>query len=363
MYVPQAASGQAGEAHAPGLHQWPVGQGGAQARQEAEAGPQGARVLKDLNLEELLASIDAALLATAERQKALGVADDDGKQLGQQVSSDAVVPVIGQGGPPFVGGDDLDDIQAWVDELMWDGAEPLPLNNASMMQAASGAIQYNNGNDVDMGSNHQCQAQTPPGNGENGYCSQLPWHAYQPNTTVSYPDHGFPCTGNNYGDMDEYSDMPVPSDANAYDGWYGQTWWGADESSCHAAVAFLPAAASYPSLDIAGNPAYMPPQHEHPSMGIGSLMDAGGHEYETGCLADYLQRPDASQHLETSRSRCITSVIWHKALAIMMISKQVAAALEELNSLFKVTAALRHSLVLVQSSPSQTWDISIRIQE
>jgi len=85
------------------------------------------------------------------------------------------VLVIGRGGPPFVGGDGLDDIQAWVDELMWDGAEPLPLNNASMMQAASGAIQYNNGNDVDMVSNHQClQAQTLPGNGENGHGQLAP---------------------------------------------------------------------------------------------------------------------------------------------------------------------------------------------
>ncbi|CAD6332625.1 unnamed protein product [Miscanthus lutarioriparius] len=90
----------------------------------------GEAILKDMNLEELLASIDAELLTTAERQKTLGVADDNAQQLGQQ---------------------------AWVDELMWDGAEPLPLNNASMMQPASGVIQYiNGGNDVDMVSNHQC---------------------------------------------------------------------------------------------------------------------------------------------------------------------------------------------------------------
>jgi hypothetical protein len=53
--------------------------------------------------------------------------------------------------------------------------------------------------------------------------------------------------------------------------------------------------------------------------------------------------------------RCITSVIvWHKALATMMISKQAAAGLEELNSLLKVTAALGHHSLVVQSSPSQT---------
>ncbi|OQU88097.1 hypothetical protein SORBI_3003G399166 [Sorghum bicolor] len=257
----------------------------------------GEAVLKDMDLEELLASIDAALLATTERQKALGVADDDGQQLGQQVSS--LADDDGQGGPSFVGGDDLDDIQAWLDELMWDGAEPLPLN-ASMMQPASGAIQYNNGNDVDMVSNHQCQAQMLPGNGENGH-GQFPWRAYQPHTTVSHPDyHGFQSAGNNYVDMDEYSEMLVPSNANAYDGWYDQAWWGADDESSCAAVAVLPAAAAaaYPSLDIAGNPAYMPPSHEHPSMAFGDLMDAGRHEYETGCLADYLhfQCPDASQH-------------------------------------------------------------------
>jgi hypothetical protein len=226
----------------------------------------GEAMLKGMSLEELLASIDAALLATAERQKALGVADDDGQQLGQ-VSSD-----VGQGRPPFVGGDELDDIQAWVDELMWDGIEPLPLDASMTTQPASGVIQYiNGGNGVDTGSNHQCQAQMLVGNGENGH-GQFPWHAYQPNTTVSFPDHGFQCADNNYVDMDEYSEMLMPpGNANA-----------AYESSWDA---------------IAGNPAYnMPPQHEHHSMGIGSFMDAGGHEHETGCLADYFQCPDASQH-------------------------------------------------------------------
>lgn len=49
-------------------------------------------MLTGMNLEELL--------ATAERQKSLGVTG----QLRQQASSDIVVPVIGQGG--------LDEIQA-----------------------------------------------------------------------------------------------------------------------------------------------------------------------------------------------------------------------------------------------------------
>jgi len=197
-----------------------------------------------MNLEELLACIDAALLATAERRKALGVADDndDGQQLGQ-VSSES--GDVGQGHrPPFVGGDELDDIQAWVDELMWDGVEPLPSLDASMTtQPASGVIQYiNGGNEVDMSSNHQCQAPMLPvtGNGENGD-GQFPRHAYQLNTTVSFPDYGFQCTGNNC--VDEYSEMLMPSNANA-----------AYKSPCDA---------------IAGNPAYMPPQHEHHSMGIG----------------------------------------------------------------------------------------------
>ena len=67
--------------------------------------------------------------------------------------------------------------------------------------------------------------------------------------------------------------------------------------------------------------------------------------------------------LEPSRNRCITSVTWPKALATTMISKQAAAALGELNSLLKVTAALGHHSLVVQRGPSQTWDISIRIQE
>ena len=58
--------------------------------------------------------------------------------------------------------------------------------------------------------------------------------------------------------------------------------------------------------------------------------------------------------LEPSRNRCITSVIWPKGSATMMISKQVAAALGELNSLLKVTAARGHHSFVVQSSPSQT---------
>ena len=84
-----------------------------QAKQRQE-GPRklaspGAALLKGMDLEELLGSIDAALLATAQRRKALGM-PDDGVAAGGQ-------------GPPLAGDGLDDDMEAWIDELTWHGAD------------------------------------------------------------------------------------------------------------------------------------------------------------------------------------------------------------------------------------------------
>ncbi|KAJ1286782.1 hypothetical protein BS78_03G378200 [Paspalum vaginatum] len=248
-------------------------------------------VLKDMGLEELLGSIDAALLATAERRKALGapgadVADD--AQLGQ-VAPDAIVP-LGQGAP-FVG-NDSDDMETWINELMWDGVvEPQPLD-AIMMQPAPG-VQYINGDVVEIGSN-QYQAQMPPGSGENDHV-QPAWDADQLQNTIPYnPDYGFKCADNNYYlGMDGCSRMQVPSNGNAYehDGWLRTAMFGADETSCHAVVPVR-----HPSLGISGDSVYTP--SDHFTMDISNNFTAApavglddSYMYETHCLADYFQNP------------------------------------------------------------------------
>ncbi|CAO2181957.1 unnamed protein product [Urochloa humidicola] len=299
--------------------------------------PPGAAALEGVDLEEMLASIDAALLATAERRRELGVPDGDGVAGGGGQA--AVVP-LEQGAPPLAGGADLDDIEAWLDELTWHGgAEPHPLDASVAAQPASGGVfqfQYINGvehrpinasvaqpasgvpyidgcgggMDMDMGGNQFLQQMAGNG-GENGH-GQLEWGAHQlHNNTVSCPDYGLPQytdSSCSYSDMNGgYSQMPVPSNADAFDGcWYAdQAMWGANESSCDAVV---PAEYYHPSLGFTGNnPAYMPP--EHSGMGTGScfttgvsamgldgcFMDESGREYGTQCLADYFQCPDASQ--------------------------------------------------------------------
>ncbi|KAK8454328.1 hypothetical protein SEVIR_5G430700v4 [Setaria viridis] len=308
-----------------------LGKEKARLAKERQEGPKelaspSAAVLKGVNLEELLGSIDAALLATAKRRKALGM-PDDGIAGGGQLRQAAVVPL--EQGVRLAGDADLDDMEAWVDELTWHGVEPHPLNASMTMQPASGGVQYINGVEPRplnasmaqpasgaqyINSGSMCMAgnqylQQVGGNGENAHGQLLPWDAYQLHNTASCPDHGFfQYTGSNcsYSDMSGCPQMPVPSNANAYNGWFDQAMWGADESSCDAAV---PVEYHHqPSLHITGNPAYMPP--EHSSMGTGggdcftgvspigldgSFMDASGHGYGTQCLADNFQCPDATQ--------------------------------------------------------------------
>ncbi|KAG2598493.1 hypothetical protein PVAP13_5KG345600 [Panicum virgatum] len=246
--------------------------------------PPGAASLKGVNLEELLGSIDAALLATARRRKALGVPDD---------------------GVAAVGSDD--DMEAWIDELTWHGVElNNPLETSMAMQPAASGVQYinNDGSQGDMGGGNQYLQQMGGNGDENGH-GQLAWDTCQLRNTVSCscPDYGFQYdTGSNcsYSDMaGGCPQMPVPSSAIAYDGcWFDQAlMWGADESPRDAVV---PAEYYHPSLDITCNPAYMPPA-EHSGVGVpaigldGGFMDASGHGYGTQCLADYFECPDGAQ--------------------------------------------------------------------
>ncbi|CAL4945968.1 unnamed protein product [Urochloa decumbens] len=285
--------------------------------------PPGKAALESADLEEMLASIDAALLATEQRRRELGVAG------GGQA---AVVPL--EQGVPLAGGDAFDDMEAWLDELTWQGAEPLPINatmavqpasggvfqhingveprpiNASVAPPASGVPYTNGGSGMDdMGGIGNQFLQQMAGNGGENDHGQLAWGAYQLQNAVSCPDYGLQYTDSSGSSSDMngyYSQMPVTSNANAYDGcWYDQAMLGADESSCDAVVP-----AEYyldPSLDITGNPAYMPPKHfgmgtdcftgVSSPIGLddGSFMDASGQGYGTQCLADYFQCPDASQ--------------------------------------------------------------------
>ncbi|CAO1940679.1 unnamed protein product [Urochloa humidicola] len=298
--------------------------------------PPGEKALEGVDLEELLASIDAALLATAQRRRELGLLDGDGGGVAGGGAQAAVVPLAGQGVLPLAGDAYLDDMEAWLDELTWHGAEPRPLDanvavqpasgdgvfqyingvephplNASMAHPASGVPYTNGGGGMDdMGGIGNQYLQQMADNGGENHHGQQTWDAsYQLHNAVSCPDYGFQYSDSSCSSSDTsgyYSQMPVPGNAIAYDGCsYDQAMWGANESSCDAIV---PAEYYHdPSLDFAGNPAYMPP--EHSGMGTdcftvvspiglddGSFMDdASGHVYGTQCLADYFQCPDASQ--------------------------------------------------------------------
>jgi hypothetical protein len=326
----------------------------AEKRQKGpkELASPSAASLVGVDLDELLGSIDAALLATAQRRKALGMPDDGVAGGSGEPRQAAVVPL--EQGVPLAADADFDDMEAWVDELTWHGVEPHPPNasittmlppsggvqyingveprplNATMTQPAPGA-QYINGGSMDMAGNQYLQQ--VGGNGENAHGQLLPWDAYQLHNTVSYPDHGFlqntgsnssysdtngcphtpvpsnanagffQYTGSNcsYSDMNGCLQMAVPSNANACNGWFDQAMSGADESSCDAVA---PVEYHHQrSLHITGNPACS-------GMGTGcgdcftgvspigldgSFMDASGYGYGTQCLADYFQCPDASQ--------------------------------------------------------------------
>ncbi|CAO1947003.1 unnamed protein product [Urochloa humidicola] len=306
----------------------------AKERQEGPKAlaPPAQAALEGVDLEELLASIYAALLATAQRRRELGLPDSDGGGGGGVSGGGqaAAVPLVEQGALlPLAGDADLDGMEAWLDELTWHAAEPRPLDGSVAVQpASSGVFQYINGveprpltasmahpasgvpyTNGGGGTGNQYLQQIAGNGGENGHGQQT-WDAsYQLDNAVSCPDYGFQYSYSSCSssDMSGYSQMLVPSNANAYDGCsYDQAMWGANESSCDA---IMPAEYYHdPSLDFAGNPMYMPPEHS----GIGNgdcftgvspigrdgssfMDDASGHGYGTQCLADYFQCPDATQ--------------------------------------------------------------------
>nr|CAB3475205.1 unnamed protein product [Digitaria exilis] len=279
---------------------------GKEKRRLADERPEGPKALaspgkaalKGMDLEELLASIDAALLATARRRKALGVPDED----------DTVVDAVplGEAGVPFAGDGIDNDMEAWIDELTWHGDEPHPLN-ATMAQPAYG-VHYINAGSMDMIGN-QC-LQKMGGNGESDHYGQQSWASYQQHNTVSYPGYGFQYTdsSSSYSDMDGCPQMPAPSNANVYDGcWFNQAMSGTDESPRDAIVPVD--RYHHPSLDITGNHVYIPPEHSSMGMAAGDcfthassisldgsfMSESSRHEYGNQCLADYFQCPDASQ--------------------------------------------------------------------
>jgi hypothetical protein len=257
-----------------------VRQGGPLALQ------QWSEALNRMTPEELLGSIDAALLATEERWKALGLPEDDvanGDEL-QRIASDALAPCS-------VDSFDFEGMDGWVEELMWqwDGAQPMATPNANQMQPAPGVqvLQYTNGGSLPVhqhlqytnDGNQNLQLQMPCSGNTN--LGQFAWDAYQSNATAHPgPVYGHQFTDGNYVDMNCSQQMQVPSNANAqHNDWLSLGMWGADVSSCHA---FAPGSAAYTPTEhcTGGNFSGAP--------GIdmdGNFMDANGNEYNTQCLA------------------------------------------------------------------------------
>lgn len=231
---------------------------------------QWAQALKDkedMSVEALLGSIDAALLATEERRKELGLPEDDnadGDQL-LRIASDAF---------------DLEDMDGLAEEIMWDDAQPLPLNT-DLTQHAPGVQYINGGGSADMGGNQYLQLQMP-GNNNLG---QFAWDGFQPNATVQ-PGYGHQFTNGNYMYMDTgVSQMQqAPGNVNQQNDWVSLGMWGTEASSCHAFAA--------------GNS--VPAEHCNPCVGDnftgtpgigtgGNFMNANGNEHQTQCFADEFQ--------------------------------------------------------------------------
>ncbi|KAL6641292.1 hypothetical protein ACP70R_019473 [Stipagrostis hirtigluma subsp. patula] len=245
-----------------------------------DALPPWDAALDGMSLEEVravLASVDAAIRATAERRNALGFLPGGAGAGADDGQLQHVVPL----------GDEFEDMESWVQELM--GVDGTSLNAHMVAQPARAAQHINR--DVDMDGD-QWQLQMP-GNGD-----------------------GDQCGDGSYVDMDCYQ-MPVPGNTSAHDGWLNLAMWGADESSPDAVVPV-----GYPSLDIAANPLCTPAKHLDmgiggnftgaPAMGMGGcFMDANGYEYGTPCLAGDFQCPDldASQRFGLEQLHYLSDVV------------------------------------------------------
>ncbi|KAL6839986.1 hypothetical protein ACP4OV_029796 [Aristida adscensionis] len=253
-------------------------------------------------LQAVLGSIDAAIGAADARRKALGLPADGA------AASNAAVAL----------GDDVEDMESWVQELMWDGGahaqpSPQPLLVAGTVQPAPGA-QHVGGDGVDMGDYQYLQLQMPSNGG----------NAYQPNA-IAYPECGFQCPGSNYVDTPDFYHMQAASSANADDAWLNLAMWGPHESSCNAVVPLGYA----PSQDMAGNSVCTPPTRHGAAMGSigdnfdgapaaaagGYYMDAnGGYGYGTPCLVDDFQCPDSSMQFGLEQLHYLSDVAERHAL-------------------------------------------------
>ncbi|KAL6599013.1 hypothetical protein ACP70R_045877 [Stipagrostis hirtigluma subsp. patula] len=310
-----------------GYAQAELGKERAKLARARQAGPDALApwdaALDGMSLEvvqAVLGDIDTAILATAERRKALGLPGDaaaDG-QLQHAVP-------LGQG-VPFVG-DEVQDMESWVRELMQGGdGEPryaqhlngdvdMYGNQLQLQMPSNGGGEHINQLPLQMPGNgggehiNQLQLQMP-GNG-GGDHGQFAWDACQPNAIV-YPGCGFQCGDSSFVDMNCYH-MAAPGNASADDGWLSLAMW--DQSSCNAVVPVV-----YPSLDIAGNSVYAPAKHHAmdtgdnftgaPAMGAGGYFkDANGYDYGTPCLAagDFLC-PDAGQHFGLDKLHYLSDV-------------------------------------------------------
>ncbi|KAK3136457.1 hypothetical protein QOZ80_5BG0435310 [Eleusine coracana subsp. coracana] len=176
-------------------------------RRAARAGRTGSRALESWNdaldgmgIEEaraLLASIDAAMLATEERRKALL---DKAAVLPPTAGQDELLVV-----------DDVEDMDAWINELMWDGVEPLVVKAAAETAAQPG---YSSGVQVQHVTTGVCGQQQQmqvlsTGSDHYGYGqftggSQPQYQYHQQRDAMAMPlfgqRGGFPCSINvNHG--------------------------------------------------------------------------------------------------------------------------------------------------------------------
>lgn len=225
----------------------------ARQRQDGpdELAPSG-EVLNDMTLDELqelLESVDAALRATGERRKALGLPDDDDADVdrNEQAASDASSAVVSLGHGVPCAGSNFVDLDGYQMRAPGNGS----INNGRLEQDTWDALRHYNAGMVQPRTGYNFHGmggyQLPmPGNGSNDH-GRLALGGFQPRNAVVQPGYGgFQCTDSRYVGMDGYQ-MQAPGNGNVNHGCPNLAMWGTEES-CNAIVPV-----GYPSMYVGGN--------------------------------------------------------------------------------------------------------------
>uniref|UniRef100_A0A0E0JSN7 MADS-box domain-containing protein n=1 Tax=Oryza punctata TaxID=4537 RepID=A0A0E0JSN7_ORYPU len=204
-------------------------------------------------LQQLLASIDATLLATAERREALGLLAGADDAAGGGGRRDADVPPARHGvrctgtNSAGVHGFQHQAHHAPANAGRLGPATCYPFHpynaGVTLMQPAYNNVQYMGGHGVDM-NGYQLQMQMPSNGRNNG---QLAWGGFQPcDATVVQPVYGhLQYWGNN---VDGNQMQPAPP---ANGGWHNPVGtWGNDDGEPRNAI--VPSAGD-PYMDISSN--------------------------------------------------------------------------------------------------------------